>query len=135
MTSSRNEVAVAIDGHVARLSFSRPPHNHVSASLLRELTHAHDAADADPAVRAVVLASDGAVFCAGADLGNPGEPVDDAWIADLYVQAVRRSSPRSRVRRSAPGWGWPSRPIFAWRHPKRGSRPISSSSAFTPASG
>ena len=39
------------------------------AAMIAELTQAAERLDADDAVRAVVLAADGAVFCAGGDLG------------------------------------------------------------------
>ncbi len=43
-------------------------HNAFDATLIRELTGALAAIDADPDVRAVVLLGDGRSFCAGADL-------------------------------------------------------------------
>ena len=42
--------------------------NALSSALVGELITALDAADADPAVRVVVLTNSGRVFCAGADL-------------------------------------------------------------------
>lgn len=44
--------------------------NALSRQLLTELTAALDAADADPAVRVVVLTNTGSTFCAGADLSE-----------------------------------------------------------------
>uniref|UniRef100_UPI0020C5D5B8 enoyl-CoA hydratase-related protein n=1 Tax=Sphingomonas bacterium TaxID=1895847 RepID=UPI0020C5D5B8 len=55
------------EGHVAVVGFARPPHNHADLALLTAIGTAFDAADADPAVRAILLRSDGRVFCAGAD--------------------------------------------------------------------
>jgi len=63
-------VRTEIDGHVAVVTFARPPHNFADLALIEGIGAAFDAADADPAVRAIVLRSEGRVFCAGADLVN-----------------------------------------------------------------
>ena len=61
------------DGHVAIVSFSRPPHNFADLALIETIGAAFDALDADRDIRAIVLRSEGRVFCAGADLvrANP----------------------------------------------------------------
>ncbi|KQP36234.1 enoyl-CoA hydratase/isomerase family protein [Pseudorhodoferax sp. Leaf274] len=70
--------------HVALLEIRRPPHNHASLEMLRELADALERLDADPAVRCTVLAAEGRVFCAGADFsGGAQDP------AAFYVQAMR----------------------------------------------
>ena len=54
---------------VAVITFRRAPaRNAVNAGLSAAVGEALDTADADPAVRAVVVTGDGPVFCAGADL-------------------------------------------------------------------
>ena len=54
---------------VARLVLARPEkHNALSAQMIAELTEAAQSLGADPAVRVVVLAAEGASFCAGGDL-------------------------------------------------------------------
>jgi methylglutaconyl-CoA hydratase len=54
---------------VARLTLARPAkRNAMSAEMIAELTRAAAELDADPDVRAVVLAGAGASFCAGGDL-------------------------------------------------------------------
>lgn len=58
-------------GHVGEVVFANPPFNHATVGLLRGIVAALREFDADPAVRAVVLASDGKPFCAGADLAAP----------------------------------------------------------------
>jgi enoyl-CoA hydratase/carnithine racemase len=80
-------------GHVAVVTFDRPPHNFVSIELMQALTDAFAAADADANVRALVLQSEGKSFCAGADLAGPKS--EDSAVAKageiplLYRQAVR----------------------------------------------
>jgi methylglutaconyl-CoA hydratase len=55
---------------VARLVLARPDkHNALSARMIAELTEAAERLGDDPQVRVVVLAADGASFCAGGDLG------------------------------------------------------------------
>jgi len=65
-------VSVEIRGPVAELTFSHPPNNHVSTDLLREIADHLHALDAEASVRVVLLASEGRVFCGGADLVAPG---------------------------------------------------------------
>jgi methylglutaconyl-CoA hydratase len=64
-------VRVETDGRgVATLTLARPEkHNALSATMIRELHEAADALAADQGVRVVVLAAEGASFCAGGDLG------------------------------------------------------------------
>ncbi len=55
---------------VATLWLARPDkHNALSQQMMEELTEAAIQLGADPAVRVVVLAGEGASFCAGGDLG------------------------------------------------------------------
>ena len=69
---------------VAVVRFSRGVKNHFSTELITALADALEEADEDPVVRAIVLASDGRNFCAGADLvGGNEEP------SRLYAQALR----------------------------------------------
>lgn len=81
---SSYETDYARHGAVALVSFSRPPNNHFSVAMIAELADHFERADADPEVRATVLASGGKHFCAGADLhGSKREP------AKLYAQGLR----------------------------------------------
>lgn len=89
-----SDVSVSIDKHVATVVFSRPPNNHVSVDLVHELANAFDALDENKNVRALVLASDGKNFCAGADLVG-GTVVSGATASEaggtnpLYTEATR----------------------------------------------
>lgn len=60
-------VAVLSDG-VLRLTLANPPANALSLGLIAALQDALDAARDDKAVRVVVIAASGKVFCAGHDL-------------------------------------------------------------------
>ena len=68
--------------------------NALSRRLLAELAPVLDEADADPAVRAVVLTNAGRVFCAGADLRESSAPTDDNQVV------VKASELFGRFRRS-----------------------------------
>lgn len=70
---------------VATLWLARPDkHNALSQRMMEELTAAAEQLGGDPAVRVVVLAAEGASFCAGGDL---------AWMkAQMNVDAEARRS-------------------------------------------
>ena len=59
------------DGAVCVVTLDRPPANAIDESLLSDLSAALDAAEADPAVRAVVLTGAGRFFSGGFDLRAP----------------------------------------------------------------
>lgn len=62
-------VLYRVEGAVALIAFNRPDSlNAIEATIRRDFMAAAQAAEADGAVRAVVLAGEGRGFCAGADL-------------------------------------------------------------------
>lgn len=90
------DLAITVEGHVATIEIRRPPYNFFDIGLIRQIADALDAFDADVAVRAVVLASQGKAFCAGANLKDPAgqdSGADPATglgsIGHLYREAVR----------------------------------------------
>jgi methylglutaconyl-CoA hydratase len=71
---------------VAHLWLARPDkHNALDAATIAALTGAAERLGADPAVRAVVLAGEGASFCAGGDL----QWMRDQMAADPVTRAVQ----------------------------------------------
>lgn len=63
------EVTLAVRGYVATVTLNRPEaRNMLTGSGMALLAEHLRAADADPAVRVIVLAAAGTTFCAGADL-------------------------------------------------------------------
>jgi enoyl-CoA hydratase/carnithine racemase len=86
-----DHVTVAMDGHVAVVTIDRPPHNHVSVDLMRDLADALDELDGANVSRATVLQAAGKSFCAGADFAAPTDAVASSMggITALYEQAVR----------------------------------------------
>ena len=61
-------ISVQRTGHVAVAEMHRPPSNFFDEALLASLAEVLRALDEDPAVRSVVLCSEGKHFCAGAQL-------------------------------------------------------------------
>jgi len=90
-TAYGDDLTVTLDGHVATVVLDRPPYNHVSVGLMRDLADALEDADRDNNVRAIVLTSAGKAFCAGADLVSSDGIANNGMggIEALYDQAVR----------------------------------------------
>ncbi len=59
-------------GHVALVEINRPPNNFFDAALINGLADVFEELDEEPHVRALVLASSGKHFCAGANFGDAG---------------------------------------------------------------
>ena len=80
-------------GHVTEIVFSNPPNNHANVALLRDIGETLLELDEKPDCRAIVLASEGKAFCAGADLvnnegGGVGGSGDDP-VREFYDQALQ----------------------------------------------
>lgn len=90
-TAYGDHLTVTLDGHVATVMIDRPPNNHVSVELMADLADALENLDNSNDCRAVVLASAGKAFCAGADLVAPDGIAGKGMggINALYDQAVR----------------------------------------------
>ena len=62
---------------IATVTLNRPERlNAVNGTVIRELVDAFDRADADDAVRAIIVTGAGRAFCAGADLAGGGRTFD-----------------------------------------------------------
>lgn len=99
MRDRYGDVSLSIDGHVALLEIDRPPNNHVTVDLIRDLADALDDIDGEGVLRASVLTTAGRVFCGGADLVSPageGGSVVDSTHA-LYAQAARLFGTRKPI--------------------------------------
>jgi enoyl-CoA hydratase/carnithine racemase len=80
---------VAVAEQVMTITLNRPERlNAFDASMMNELIQAFDAADADDAVRAVVVTGSGRAFCAGADLGAGAKTFDYEARSDRPDKAV-----------------------------------------------
>ncbi len=85
------------DDFVALAEIRRPPNNFFSQQLIAELADAIEALDAEPGCRAVVLASEGRHFCAGADFSGNKRIEFDGKGRHLYDEAVRLFATRTPV--------------------------------------
>jgi methylglutaconyl-CoA hydratase len=86
-----DHIQVDVDGRgVATLTLTRSTkRNALSATMMDEITQAAKDLDADPAVRVIVLAAEGDVFCAGGDLG---------WMRDqMGADRATRSTEGRRI--------------------------------------
>ena len=92
-----SDIAIEKTGHIALVEIRRPPHNFFDIPLIKEIAAAFESFDEDGDIRAIVLASQGKSFCAGANFGDgstldaqgrrPNEP--RPGIAPLYVEGNR----------------------------------------------
>ena len=73
----------AVDANILTLTLSRPDKlNAFNGPMMAELIQAFDAADADDAVRAIIVTGAGRAFCAGADLSAGAKTFDYAARSD-----------------------------------------------------
>lgn len=79
-------VGVEVHEHVGVIELQEPPHNFLTVELVSQVADALEGFDADPEVRAAVLAADGRSFCAGANFAGGGTGGSSE---DLYAHAAR----------------------------------------------
>ena len=99
MGTEYRDIEVTQAGMVALIEIQRPPHNFFDVLLINQIADAFAKLDADANCRAIVLASQGKSFCAGANFGSGGEESigDDEFTeqgfrtrtGSLYEEGVR----------------------------------------------
>jgi enoyl-CoA hydratase/carnithine racemase len=73
VSGSWKQIRFDVDGPTAVITMSRPERlNAFTPIMRREMGEALDLANADDAIRAVIVTGEGRAFCAGADLGGNG---------------------------------------------------------------
>jgi len=85
------DLSIGREGYVAIVEITRPPNNFFDVTLIRDIADALDELAAGDC-RAVVLASQGKHFCAGADFSSPrpaGTTTDQEPTPHLYEEAIR----------------------------------------------
>jgi enoyl-CoA hydratase/carnithine racemase len=95
MKSQFGQISYVHEGHVAVLTIDRPPHNHVSIELMRDLADALVLVDAERDLRVSVITAAGKSFCAGADLAAPSGV--GGGVNQLYIEAVRLFSAKKPI--------------------------------------
>ena len=73
MSGTYADINVSLADRIATVEIDRPPHNFFDRELISEIADAYRELDDDPECRAVVLASNGKSFCAGANFGSGRE--------------------------------------------------------------
>lgn len=97
--SNDSQILSETKGAVAHITLNRPEkRNALGDQLVRELLSALNAADADEAVKVVVLRGAGTDFCAGADLAQL-ERLSQATVLDNLHDAAAASEMFSKPRR------------------------------------
>jgi enoyl-CoA hydratase/carnithine racemase len=98
------DIGVEKTGHVALIEIRRPPNNFFDIALIQEIAGALETLDDDGDCRAVVLAAQGKVFCAGANFGDgttldkDGQRIDvDIAVKHLYIEGVRLFKTRKPI--------------------------------------
>ncbi len=71
------DIEVTREGAVAIVEIQRPPHNFFDVRLIHQIADAFNVLDEDVSCRAVVLASQGKSFCAGANFGIDSDESSD----------------------------------------------------------
>jgi enoyl-CoA hydratase/carnithine racemase len=79
-------------GHVAVVEIRKPPHNYFDIEMIGAIADAFESLEAEQDCRAIVLASQGTAFCAGANFANrdatPSQKSPRA-VNPLYFEAIR----------------------------------------------
>ena len=96
--ASFKDIGVEKTGHIGLVEIRRPPNNFFDVALIKEIAAAFEELDADADCRALVLASQGKAFCAGANFGDGGTLERDGGAllsgptpgaAHLYIEGNR----------------------------------------------
>ena len=91
---SINPVAeLTIDGDVATVTINSPPVNALSQVVRDGLKRGVEAAEADPAVKAIVIICAGRTFIAGADITEFGKPPAAPYLPDVLDTIENASKP------------------------------------------
>jgi len=90
-------VKLEMSGHVGVVTFSNPPHNFISLQALEEFQWAFKKLDDNDHCRAIVLAAEGKVFCAGADFSagqaegiNPNEVLSNFYAVAMTLFETKK---------------------------------------------
>ncbi|MEQ8602592.1 MAG: enoyl-CoA hydratase-related protein [Marivibrio sp.] len=81
------------DGEIAVVVIDNPPVNALSQAVRQGLQQALDTAEADPAVKAILLIGAGRTFIAGADIKEFGKPPLEPGLPDVIAGMDRLTKP------------------------------------------
>lgn len=90
MSDGHRDINVSYEGHVGVVEINRPPHNFFDRSLIAQIAEAFEAMDENPECRAIVLASNGKSFCAGANFGTGDD--DESASAEFTEEGFKNTT-------------------------------------------
>ena len=96
---STDRVRIAIDGHLATVTLSRPEkHNALDFEMFDAIIAAAETVRGTPGIRAIVLHGEGKSFCSGLDLASlmMAQAADGEAITKQLLGRCRTSSSASR---------------------------------------
>ena len=95
--SDQKYLRLEMSENVGVVTFSNPPHNFISLQALEEFQWAFKKLDDDNHCRAIVLAAEGKVFCAGADFSagqaegiNPNEVLSNFYAVAMTLFETKK---------------------------------------------
>src|SRR5213593_4410193 len=83
MTKVNDKISVRIDGDIGIILSNSPPVNALAHRVREGLVRAIDLLNADPAVKAIVIACEGRTFFAGADISEFGKPKKEPFLSNV----------------------------------------------------
>ena len=90
--STASDLKISHEGHVALVEIARPPHNFFDFALIQQIASTFEELDKNPSCRAIVLASEGTAFCAGANFNSSNDKIsrpENPGTNPLYFEAIR----------------------------------------------
>ncbi len=93
MTAINSVAELTIDGDVATVTIDSPPVNALSQAVRDGLKKGVEAAEADGAVKAIVIICAGRTFIAGADITEFGKPPAPPYLPDVLDRIENASKP------------------------------------------
>ena len=93
MASINSVTELTIDGEVATVTINSPPVNALSQAVRDGLKRGVEAAEANPAVKAIVIICAGRTFIAGADISEFGKPPAAPFLPDVLDTIENASKP------------------------------------------
>ncbi len=84
------DIEVFLSDYVATVEIQRAPYNFFDRDLIRQIADAFQSLDTDPDCRAILLASQGKAFCAGANFGSGRD--DNSGSRDFTEEGFRNTT-------------------------------------------